>query len=875
MQTIVKILSCLALTLALISSLPAAAGAATFVTNFTDDLDDSLPGDGVCDSGSNLCTLRAAIQEANALAGGPHVIEIPSLPGGDYLILASGSIEITQPMTIRGQGGVPVIRQSGSFVNAASFRVGASVAVHVQDVELRAKTETAFLIDDSGAQLTLENVAFIPGDNGDAPGLEIFAGDATCTRCEVRDGVDSTGVRVDGGTLKMVDSTIRNNHLATGDEGGGARVNGGHLYLLRSLVTGNSVRDSTDHGSGGGLYLGGGQATLINTTVSGNLAARDGGGIYVTDAFLELQNSTLVFNNADSDEDDFGQGGGTYAGFLGVIRSNNTIFSRNVARCPGTICLPTTWECGGNGVESLGHNLISRDRGCIIAPLGTDPDITGILMDFEPLADWGGVTQVHAFFLAEPATEAGDPDGCFADGDLDLGTANAPLTDDQRGEPRPVDADGDANAVCDIGAFELSCGIIGDLDGDGVSRLCDNCLGLANPDQQDGDDDGSGDACDNCPQTSNTTQADGDQDGVGDVCDNCAADSNPSQADQDGDDLGDTCDNCVATANPGQGDIDGDKTGDACDNCSIQPNPDQSDLDGDGVGDVCDVCPQDADPGQAEADGDDVGDACDNCPATPNPEQEDTDGDGIGDACDVCPAVADPEQLDDDMDGIGNACDCMPDHPGSTTGPCTSCGPYDLYQQPHINRFNSGLRSAAAVDDHYLEAPVDDVAGLLTIGANIGGLRFWGVRRDRVTDLPCRADGDPITVRFHADAGGQPGALLAQRSQIAAVRESGFGFTLDPTLPILEHDVDFPTAVANPNAPIWVAIYSLPSGNCELEMTVELGTDSWDDRSVHLQQGDLDGDFGLCLSRGPAGPPQIFADGFESGDFGTWTAVSP
>ena len=47
------------------------ARAASFIVNNTTDAADFAPGDGVCETaaGNGICTLRAAIREANALAG--------------------------------------------------------------------------------------------------------------------------------------------------------------------------------------------------------------------------------------------------------------------------------------------------------------------------------------------------------------------------------------------------------------------------------------------------------------------------------------------------------------------------------------------------------------------------------------------------------------------------------------------------------------------------------------------------------------------------------------------------------------------------------------------------------------------------------------
>ena len=104
-----------------------------------------------------------------------------------------------------------------------------------------------------------------------------------------------------------------------------------------------------------------------------------------------------------------------------------------------------------------------------------------------------------------------------------------------------------------------------DSDGDGVEDADDNCVDIANANQQDTDADGLGDMCDNCAAMANLNQEDGDTDGVGDVCDNCPATANSDQIDADNDGLGNACDNCPSIANSDQLDTDGDGIGDACD----------------------------------------------------------------------------------------------------------------------------------------------------------------------------------------------------------------------------------------------------------------------------------------------------------------------
>ena len=78
----------------------------TIAVNTTVDSVDVSPGNGVCVDGAGLCSLRAAIMEANANASvGTDIIE---LPAGVYT-LTPGPLAITASMTIRGAGSTTTI----------------------------------------------------------------------------------------------------------------------------------------------------------------------------------------------------------------------------------------------------------------------------------------------------------------------------------------------------------------------------------------------------------------------------------------------------------------------------------------------------------------------------------------------------------------------------------------------------------------------------------------------------------------------------------------------------------------------------------------------------------------------------------------------
>src|SRR5215831_18015928 len=67
--------------------LTAVKAATTYLVNSTADLPDADPADGACATASGVCTLRAAIMQANFVAG-PSTI---TLPAGLYLINRVGS----------------------------------------------------------------------------------------------------------------------------------------------------------------------------------------------------------------------------------------------------------------------------------------------------------------------------------------------------------------------------------------------------------------------------------------------------------------------------------------------------------------------------------------------------------------------------------------------------------------------------------------------------------------------------------------------------------------------------------------------------------------------------------------------------------------
>ncbi len=366
------------------------AHAATFTVNSTADAVDAAPGNGACATAGGVCTLRAAIQEANALAGADTI----TLPAGTYTLTiagagedasATGDLDITGGLTINGAGAGTTIVDGGALDRV--FHVIGAITVQMTAVTVR---------------------------NGSAIGVALGANGG---------GILSN----DSGTLTLNSSTISGNTAA---RYGGGIWNVGILTLNSSSVSGNTAASD-----GGGIYHGGGILTLNSSTVSGNSGAGgSGGGIY-SQATMTITNSTISGNTSFS--------GGIFN--QGALTLNSSTVSGNggygIDNRFGSATLKNTIvanSAGGNCLGTMtsgGHNL-SSDATCAFGGAG-DLNSTNPLLG--PLAlNPPGSTETHALLAGSPAIDAGDNAGC-------------PATD-QRGVPRPQGAKCDIGAY-EVGAL--------------------------------------------------------------------------------------------------------------------------------------------------------------------------------------------------------------------------------------------------------------------------------------------------------------------------------------------------------------------------------------------------------------------------------------
>lgn len=463
---------------------------ATFSVNqLTDGLDANL-ADNLCDTNlataGNQCSLRAAIQQANATPGTDTItfaftnVHKLTRAGIDNTAV-NGDLDITDSIIIRGR--TPQTTIDGGGLDKV-FSVFTSNTATFENLVIRGGRFTTNNLVSAGVEgglgaLTFSNVTLTDNivNSVQPPGLSgpccngvadilcnclvtftnskslsggftdgIVAARVNISNSQIT-GHGQFGVIVNSGNSTITRTVIRNN-------GGGVRNGGGTLLIQDSEVS---------HSQGGGwlfevLYAfhgvdnsSAGTTNIVNSTISSNESVSDGGGIF-NSGTLKLFITTIANNlTRESCDSQFlcssGSGGGIAN--TGTLELVNTIVAGNSDTDIGGNVFN---DCFGT-LSSKGFNLIGDTTGCTIS--GTT---TGNLLNVDPslnlLLNNGGPTQTHAFLGASPAIDAGDPAGC-----KDHNNVN--LTTDQRGSSRPTDGNGDTISRCDMGAFEVGAVGIG------------------------------------------------------------------------------------------------------------------------------------------------------------------------------------------------------------------------------------------------------------------------------------------------------------------------------------------------------------------------------------------------------------------------------
>jgi CSLREA domain-containing protein len=428
----------------------AQAGAATFVVDATSDTLDANPGDGICaDVVDGHCSLRAAIQESNALSGA-DIVELPAgvftvtLAGSGEDIAASGDLDITDDVTLIGIGTEATVIDGGALDRVLDIPDGAAVtALRLEHLTVCNGALVDTGLDAAGVGLHIADAVQVALDDvviRDNSATSAFGGiaidSAGCIEgnhvrmLDKRDTAENGSRSAAAGAvylhgenscLVLSDSEIRGN---AADWAGAIQSDFGAITIRRSLISDNEARFA------GALLLNFDADTLLeNVTISGNRGS-DGAVLNDGGSHFSLVNCTVTGNGPYDGITGLVGGIDDVHGGFGLTFLSNTILSGNGPGFIADDCNAATSVGGGNIV---GDSADCRFDAQPSDQLDVDPEL-GLL------ADNGGFTWTHLIGSAAAIDHAE--------------TAACPATD-QRGLPRPVDGDGDQLAACDIGAVEI------------------------------------------------------------------------------------------------------------------------------------------------------------------------------------------------------------------------------------------------------------------------------------------------------------------------------------------------------------------------------------------------------------------------------------
>jgi hypothetical protein len=382
-----------------------AASAATFTVNksgngYGTDTHDVAPGNGVCSDSSGFCSLRAAIEETNALSTADTI----NLPAGTFtaetgpLVVASGA-----NLTINGTGSTTSIVQgetSSAFAFHSVFQVSTGAIFNLNLVQIT----NGRSVKGGGLQilgnntvnifncLFVQNLASSPrAPAGDVTGGAIYSFNSALTLTSVTLRQNSAvsppgqkakgaGLFVQGGSLNMSYSLVEKNNSsdasttpAPANLGVGiALIDVGSASITNSQISQNTS-SSTQGVRGLGVYISGTGANsnvlISNSTITGNAAMNGfdnrGAGIAIDGAAsgsVTIDQSTISANSVYGT----GLGGGVYfdpsgPSQMNLMISNSTISGNATGYRGGGMFITNSGSAStsGRGIVTLQNSTVS------------------------------------------------------------------------------------------------------------------------------------------------------------------------------------------------------------------------------------------------------------------------------------------------------------------------------------------------------------------------------------------------------------------------------------------------------------------------------------------------------------------------------------
>ena len=304
---------------------------ATYTVTTTSDTADTHPGDGICADSANQCSIRAAIEEANADGVTANI----NVPAGSYA-LTMGALTPSDPGGIQligaGAGTTVIAATPGDdTMDVVQTADGSGSFVQVTNLTLQGNGHSVMDIKDGNDTAILSGSTVIGGTAGSGGGVfnegQLWATDTAFTS-DTATGDNGTS-DVGGGAIYNDDGSIRlNGDSFTGNaasdnsasSGGGAIDNvDGPVAIDNSSFIADSTRNSSSNAEGGALFIDD-ETELTDDTFTGNSAtgmgphdAGFGGAVYSEYGLNQVSGATFAGNSVSSQESDT-EGGAFFDG---------------------------------------------------------------------------------------------------------------------------------------------------------------------------------------------------------------------------------------------------------------------------------------------------------------------------------------------------------------------------------------------------------------------------------------------------------------------------------------------------------------------------------------------------------------------------------
>ena len=345
------------------------ARAATFTVNDLGDLPDATPGDAICATAGAVCTLRAAIMEANAFAG---IDNVGFSVAGTIPILSTFTVTdrvFISASTAPGYATAPVVivENAGGATVGFDFAPG-SGASQLTALEIRGFGTAAVRLVSAGVVLLQNYIGPLTGGLPNGAGVQV---DATATGAQIGAMGGGFGNTISGNSTGISigpanGTRVWDNRIGTNPAGTAALPNGVAISALGSTFTvigGDSATFNVISGNNLDAIVLNGTSDVsisgnrIGTDITGLLPlANNGVGVTVASDAVRTAIGSATLANVIS--------GNTGTGILNFGQQTTIVNSRIGVGADGITPVPNQWgiiEAGTNAVigNATSGNVIS------------------------------------------------------------------------------------------------------------------------------------------------------------------------------------------------------------------------------------------------------------------------------------------------------------------------------------------------------------------------------------------------------------------------------------------------------------------------------------------------------------------------------------